>query len=58
MPDPADMPSDKRPVPSEFACDVCGNTPDADGFLTHAKDCSAQSEDGGKEFIPEAVKNV
>lgn len=30
-----------------FACDVCQNCPDEDGYLEHGRGCYTQSEDGG-----------
>jgi len=30
-----------------YACDVCSNVPDEDGWIEHGKGCYTESEDGG-----------
>jgi hypothetical protein len=38
-----------------FACKVCGNGPDRDGFREHGRGCYTQDEDGGGwDYVEEA----
>lgn len=48
------------PTPTpDFACDVCLNTPDEEGWLEHGRGCHTQSEDGGGgEYIEEADRSM
>jgi hypothetical protein len=31
----------------KYACDVCGNVPDEEGFIQHGRGCHVVNEDGG-----------
>jgi len=31
----------------KYACDVCGNVPDGEGFIQHGRGCYVVNEDGG-----------
>ncbi len=43
----------------QFACKVCGNVPDEDGWLEHGRGCYTQSSDGGGgEYVAEAVERT
>ena len=38
---------------AKYACDVCGNVPDASGALEHGRGCYTQNEDGGGTSVVE-----
>jgi hypothetical protein len=44
--------AEEQPKPTyqqreKYACDVCGNVPDEEGFIQHGRGCYVVNEDGG-----------
>jgi hypothetical protein len=53
---PAAQPAPVQEPERGYSCKVCGNKPDANGWLEHGSGCYTQSENGGgTEFISDAV---